>query len=116
MNTDRFKFRVWDNDAEEYIDDGALLDGRTGKISGNGNYTIEQCTGVRDKNGKLIYEGDVVNAKWGPNVIQAKIEHKSSGAFVLHDGKRPIITVDDPHDIEIIGNIHENGGDNGKTV
>ena len=54
MNTDRFKFRVWDNDAEEYIDDGALLDGRTGKISGNGNYTIKQCTGVRDKNGKLI--------------------------------------------------------------
>ncbi len=65
MNNDRFKFRVWDNDAGEYIAEGALLDGRTGKISGTGNYIIEQCTGCKDKNGKLIYEGDIVECCYG---------------------------------------------------
>lgn len=60
MRDERFKFRVWDNNFGEYIDEGALLNGSTGKIVGTGNYTIEQCTGIRDKYGRLIYEGDIV--------------------------------------------------------
>ena len=69
MNNDRFKFRVWDNVINVYWNEGKIQlsdDGKLLVVEGNmqpqgiEGVTVEQCTGLRDKNGKLIYEGDVV--------------------------------------------------------
>ncbi len=82
MNNNRFKFRVFDNERGEYIktDELAVIskDGELFLIGldfvetdddaystssvekPDGCYAIEQCTGLRDRNGKLIYEGGVV--------------------------------------------------------
>lgn len=64
MNS-RFKFRVWDDTHKQYLlASDAIIDGRTGKIFHDPifaiEYSIEQCTGLKDKNGKLIFEGDVL--------------------------------------------------------
>lgn len=119
MNTDRLNFRVWDKVMKQYNNDylylssdGQLVtndrDGMMYPADYGENLVIEQCTGIRDKNGNLIYEGDIVNAKWGPNIIaRAVIKRGTSGAFRLVVGRRPIITVDETHDEEIIGNIHD---------
>ena len=64
---DRFKFRVWDNERKRYTSVNPVficIDRHTREIAmpdnGDGQYVIEQCTGIRDKNGRLIYEGDVL--------------------------------------------------------
>ena len=119
---DRFKFRVWRikencyNHQEPFPtccmqENGLLAYFREEKQMQN--YIVEQCTGLKDKNGNLIYEGDIVKdsllgrkytVNWDCDNVQFEAianvyDTEFSEVYGLY--------VDSAKELEIIGNIHE---------
>lgn len=75
--------------------------------------SIGQYTGVKDKNGVRVFEGDIVRTQFGRLV---RIEYRTVGGFVGFD----MTAIECKHEcpwastawrsgnIEVVGNIHEN--------
>ena len=109
---DRFKFRAWHKTAKEM-----LYEDNSGDVFRwlNEGQPIEimQCTGLKDKNGKLIFEGDIVNyeyASWDSEKDNIKLNGQviwTTAGFRVSNNQGLCANVGDrPSSIEIIGNIH----------
>ena len=115
---DRFKFRVWQTELKE-----PKMKYNSGLVINNNEIIEDGCvvmqsTGLKDKNGTLIYEGDIVRFKNNITINGSKthiavIEHNEVfNAFMYHAECIGFYTVNKAQnkkfDVEVIGNIYEN--------
>ena len=104
---DRFKVRVWDKVFNRYWTDEEIKENAAWLLFPDNdnirNVEIKQCTGLRDVNGKLIFEGDIMGMSEG----NALVVWNNQWFLNFGDFSEPFWHYTIVRHT-IVGNIHEN--------
>ena len=77
-----------------------------GSLVNNEDFVIQQFTGLTDKNGKEIYEGDICNTRDGD--LLTCYDYNSFIYMVLFSEEHSGVNGYSQKELEVIGNIYEN--------
>lgn len=119
------RFRAWDKEFKEMVQvDALVFDEQIIKATyKNGNivkedlknYVLMQSTGLKDKNDKEIFEGDVLKVTNLSSWLEVVSFNEDKAMFVSKETKRKVeetplydLFNTDIFEVEIIGNIHTN--------
>lgn len=116
-----YKFRLWDKEKEIMLDvekidfDDCYYGGEMYVNTTNGSdywnnelYSLMQYTGLHDKNGKEIYEGDIVKSFFVDTDEAGNEIYKYYIMEVKYDEILCSYNIDKFMNLEVIGNIYDN--------
>ena len=125
--TRELKFRAWDSHQRIWVrrNDAVYLSANVNgdyklRIKSGERYIVVQYTGLKDRYGVEIYEGDIIKAKYDIGYYDyGEVVYGRKGAFCIDfpkvgtGMKSPLLNyihgiMFDESDIEVIGNIYEN--------
>lgn len=117
---DLLRFRAWDKEFKEMVQVDALVfeeqiikaTYKNGNIVKDDlkNYVLMQSTGLTDKNGKEIFEGDILKVSDWLEVVSFSEEKAMFVSKEISFSETPLYDLfnTDIFEVEIIGNIYEN--------
>lgn len=91
------KFRFWSNKEKRFIEPYKIKFKKDGTISVNFDLEISQSTGILDKNGIEIFEGDIITSDNNPFEIVKWNNFDNEQGFSIDT---------DEWSVEIIGNVY----------
>lgn len=113
MNKDRFKIRVWDKVFSRYWIDEEIKENAAWLLFPDNdnihNIEVEQCTGLKDKKGKLIFEGDVISYDVDSDRVGriACVQYNQAHFFLCRNNI-DVFELWKAVNVEVLGNIHKN--------
>ena len=119
------RLRAWDKEFKEMVQvDALVFDEQIIKATyKNGNvvkedlknYVLMQSTGLKDKNGKEIFEGDILRVTNLSSWLEVVSFNEDKAMFISKEIKREVeetplydLFNTDIFEVEIIGNVHTN--------
>ena len=120
---DRLRYRAWDKENKKYIygvENGLQFYSTAGnlrvmtlaEIAESDKYELEQCTGLRNEDDKLIYEGDILclasETDKDEYVVNWYELNAQLSLDVLNGRGQTDFDIIGSNYLEIIGNVHEN--------
>jgi len=114
--------RIWNPQLNRFVDGGEwfvnpsgevfFLDLMDGELIGAPNWVVSLASGVKDKNGQIIYQGDLIKGHFGIKVVTIL-----EGSFWVGDTKYFLNNADKWESLgalgyfagncEVVGNIYE---------
>ena len=119
------RYRAWDKEFKEMVQVDALVfeeqlikaTYKNGNVVKEDlkNYVLMQSTGLTDKNGKEIFEGDILSIETDKENVKVEVSWDSKHALFVFESKKynakdalGELFEDNPYPFKIIGNVWEN--------